>query len=441
MFNLKSKLSALLAALLCVGTAIAQDSGALIDLLVKKGVINDQEAEDIRAELVKDFASTPAGKLNLSTPTSEFRIAGDVRIRYEGRSGEVAGDELSRDRLRYRLRAGLYGKMVNNWNWGVRLETATGSRSSNVTMGDDAAGPFAKNSDGIFVGQAFAQFTPTPEWAFTAGRMANPLVTNAMVWDADINPEGFAEAYKHRTGKAEFGVTLAQFLYNAANTQNLIGVLQNVEDLGLFAYQGTFKYYTGEGVAEFFQVAPVVYHYINESGQANPLPFRGNFSPTNPFGINNLFVLDIPVEYNWLINGVAARAYGSFAINLDAEARARKFGTPALDGEDKAWLVGFQYGKATNKGEWDARIAYQSVGAFALDANLVDSDVFDSRVNMKGFVVGANYALGAATQLSLTYAAGDRVEESIVAPGAGDIGANNRLDNYQMLQIDLNLKF
>ena len=64
MLNLKSKLLALAAALLCAGAAFAQDSGPLIDILVKKGLINDQEAEDLRAELVKDFvANTPAGKL------------------------------------------------------------------------------------------------------------------------------------------------------------------------------------------------------------------------------------------------------------------------------------------------------------------------------------------------------------------------------------------
>ena len=440
MFNLKSKLFAGLAALVCATAALAQDSGPLIDLLVKKGIINDQEGEDLRAELSKDFAATPAGKLNLSAPMSEFKISGDVRVRYEGRSGEVAGDEMSRDRFRYRLRAGLAGKMANNWNWGVRLETATGSRSSNVTMGDENAGPFAKNNDGIFVGQVFLQFTPTPDWTFTAGRMANPLITNATVWDADINPEGLAEQYKHRAGKAEYGVTLTQFIYNPANTQNPFGTAPDVKDLGLFAYQGSFRYYTGEGVTKFFQVAPVFYQYINEGSQ-NPAGFRGTFTPTNTTAVNNLFVLDIPLEYDWLINGVPARAYGSFAINFDAEARARKFGTPNLDGEDKAWLIGFQYGKATNKGEWDARVAYQSVGAFALDPNLVDSDVFDSRVNMKGFVVGVNYALGAATQVALTYAAGDRVEESIIAPGTGDIGGNNKLDNYQLLQLDLNVKF
>ena len=72
----------------------------LIDLLIKKGVINDQEAEDIRAELVKDFAGSPAGKLNLSTPLTEFKIAGDLRVRYEGRGGELPnGDDLKRDRF------------------------------------------------------------------------------------------------------------------------------------------------------------------------------------------------------------------------------------------------------------------------------------------------------------------------------------------------------
>ena len=441
MFNLKSKVFAGLAALVCATAALAQDSGPLIDLLVKKGIINDQEGEDLRAELTKDFAATSAGKLNLSAPMSEFKISGDVRIRYEDRTAEVAGDKIGRDRLRYRLRAGLAGKMANNWNWGVRLETATGSRSSNVTMGDDAAGPFAKNSDGLFVGQVFLQFTPTPEWTFTGGRMANPLVTTAMVWDADINPEGFAEQYKHRAGQFEYGATLTQFLYNAANTQKAIGIATKVQDLGLLAYQGNIRYYVGEGVTKFFQISPTLYQYINESGNNNPAPFKGNFSPSNIFGINNLTVVDVPLEYDWVVNGTPLRAFGDYSVNLDADARAAKYGRPDLSGEDNAWLIGFQYGKAVNKGEWDARLAYQSVGAFALDPNLVDSDVFDSRTNMEGWVVSANYQLGAATTFTVTYANGDRKEKSLPAPGSGDAGTNNKIDNYSMLQVDVNVKF
>ena len=51
MFNLKSTVTAALAALVCAGSALAQDSGPLIELLIKKGVLNDQEAEELRAEL------------------------------------------------------------------------------------------------------------------------------------------------------------------------------------------------------------------------------------------------------------------------------------------------------------------------------------------------------------------------------------------------------
>ena len=53
--------------LLGATAARAQDSGALLDLLVKKGIITDQEAEDVRADLVKENAATAAGKLKLST--------------------------------------------------------------------------------------------------------------------------------------------------------------------------------------------------------------------------------------------------------------------------------------------------------------------------------------------------------------------------------------
>lgn len=84
MLNLKSKFLAITAALLCAGAAFAQDSGPLIEVLLRKGLINDTEAEDLRAELVKDFvANTPAGKLNLASSVTGLKLAGDVRVRYQ----------------------------------------------------------------------------------------------------------------------------------------------------------------------------------------------------------------------------------------------------------------------------------------------------------------------------------------------------------------------
>src|SRR6202521_112330 len=73
-------------------TARAQDAGALLDLLVKKRLITDQEAEEVRGELVKDVASTAAGKLKLSTPITEIELYGDVRLRYKYNGGRTAGN-------------------------------------------------------------------------------------------------------------------------------------------------------------------------------------------------------------------------------------------------------------------------------------------------------------------------------------------------------------
>src|SRR5438477_3729595 len=184
----------------------AQDAGALLDLLVRKKLITDQEAEDVRAELTRESATTSGGKWKLSTPITELELYGDARIRYEIRNGEDLSDNtLQRNRERYRLRLGLRGILADDWFFGVRLETNTSSRSTNVTFGDESSGgPFSKGSDGINVGQAYLGYKGFKDITLTGGRMPNPLITTSMIWDADINPEGLAEQWKH-TFNLSFG--------------------------------------------------------------------------------------------------------------------------------------------------------------------------------------------------------------------------------------------
>ena len=156
------------------GTAArAQDAGALLDLLVKKKLITDQEAEEVRSDLVKESAETSAGKWKLSTPLTELELYGDARLRYNYDGGEtknrgpvaspgagVAGtnDWQERSRERYRIRLGLRGTLMDDWFFGIRLETNQNPRSTNVTFGGDTSssspgggGPFAKGDDGINV--------------------------------------------------------------------------------------------------------------------------------------------------------------------------------------------------------------------------------------------------------------------------------------------------
>src|SRR2546430_16058071 len=78
-----------------MSTLRAQDAGALLDLLVKKRLINDQEAEEVRAELTKEAATTSGGKWKLSTPITELELYGDVPVRYEYRGGRQGDKQLS----------------------------------------------------------------------------------------------------------------------------------------------------------------------------------------------------------------------------------------------------------------------------------------------------------------------------------------------------------
>src|SRR5256885_3861890 len=215
--------------------AKAQDAGALLDLLVRKKIINDQEAEEVRAELTKEGAATSAGKWKLSTPITELELYGDARLRYEYRSGQMEGgvsppnDWQERKRERYRLRIGLRGVLADDWFFGVRLETSQNPRSTDVTFGNDTSttsgstttfnGPFAKNSDGINVGQAYLGYKGFRDITLTGGRMPNPLVTTLMVWDADINPEGAAEQWKHSFtfSFGESGLAQAEQSYSKDN--------------------------------------------------------------------------------------------------------------------------------------------------------------------------------------------------------------------------------
>ena len=474
-------------------TTPAQDAGALLDLLVKKRIITDQEAEEVRGELVKDVASTSAGKLKLSTPITEVELYGDLRVRYEARMGETGApntldrfnDTIRRSRERYRFRLGLRGTLADDWFFGLRMETGTGNRSSNVTYGDDA-GPFGKASDGIGIGQAYLGYSGFRDIRLTVGKMPNPFVNTLMVWDGDINPEGMAEQWKHtfnlsygggqttaaaddysKDGKSAAAVTseptrmtidvfanFGQFVYDDANPENPLGArpvsggrLVPNSDAWLFGWQLGAKFNFTKTI--YFQLAPTIYNYSGAGDTFNAFysgdPDRLAGTPAvrtarNQVGVNSLLIYDMPMEFGWTIGEMPFRLFGDFAVNLDADDRAIAAGHPEAQDERYAYQIGLGIGKIKAKHDWELKAWYQHTEQFSLDPNLVDSDIFDSRVNMQGFVVQAGYAISDAVTFNLTYGYGEQTNDTLGTGGVGDI-ALNPLHEYQIFQADLNLKF
>ena len=462
--------------------ARAQDAGALLDLLVRKKLITDQEAEEVRAELTKEAASTSAGKWKLSTPINEIELYGDARMRYEYRGGRTAGDDpthsndwLERHRERYRVRIGLRGTLADDWFFGIRLETSTSPRSTNVTFGDDSQvnGPFSKDSDRISVGQAYLGYKGFPDITLTAGRMPNPLVTTLMTWDDDINPEGLAEQWKHsfnfsfggggaevaqsysKEGKGvvttqaaaepfkmkiDVFANFAQYVYDDTNPENPIGPQPSgvpTTDAFMLAWQVGARVNFPNNF--YVQVAPTIYNYTG-TGDTFFHHFQGDSVITNQTGINSLLVLDVPAEIGWKLGELPMRIFGDFAVNLEGDDRALAAGHPDKGNQRYAYQIGLGIGQLKAKHDWQLSAFWQHTEQYSLDPNLVDSDIFDSRVNLEGVAVRAGYALADAIIFNLTWAYGWRSDSSLGTGGVGDIGINP-LDQYQIFQADLNVKF
>lgn len=345
---------------------------------------------------------------------------------------------MERNRWRYRLRAGARMELTDHLRAGVRVETGPSGRSSNVTFGDDA-GPWGKSSDGFFLGLLYLNWTPTEWFSATAGRQEIPFKTTSLVWDHDLTPEGLSESFTHKAGKFDLFATFGQFIYDDSNPDNPFGA-GGFSDAFLFVNQVGARFNFNKDVSA--QIAPAIHVY---SGQGDT--YRGPFVGTtvaNTVGINDLLVAEIPAEVKFKVGSIPARVFGDFAFNLQGEDRARAAGNPSEDDEIFAWQAGVELGSAKKKGGWSVKAFYQMSGLYALDANMVDSDLFDSRLNMQGFVAQGTYAFTDFLSFSITYANADRNHDGLPTGAVGDLGlpaGTAFLENYQLIQADLNLKF
>lgn len=448
-------------------------------------------------------------KWKLSTPLTELELYGDARLRYEYRGGEtdddspvarpgagIAGhnDWQERDRERYRLRLGLRGTLLDDWFFGIRLETGQNPRSTNVTFGDDTSGsstassngPFSKTNDGINVGQAYLGYRGFPDVTLTAGKMPNPLVTTFMVWDPDINPEGLAEQWKHTFNigsvggetfspagkddknvaavtakpepliKLELFANFAQFVYDDANPENPLGLHATTAangghqrvpntDAFLLAWQVGAKLNFPKSF--YFQFAPTIFNYTGNGDTFN-VHFQGgdpNLTNAasllqNQTGINSLLIFDVPMELGWKIDKLPMRIFGDFAANLDGDDRAAAAGHPGHGDQRYAYQIGAGIGQLKKKHDWQLNVFWQRQDQYSLDPNLVDTEFWDSKLNLQGIGVTAGYMLSDAVWLNFTYGYAWRADDSLGTGGLGDI-AINPVNNFQLFQADLNIKF
>jgi hypothetical protein len=182
-------------------TARAQSKGdqAILDALVRKGVLTEKEAEQITAEAAKEQVSTSAAKIQIGDWVQELRLGGDLRFRNQSdqrtpmvltnpRLGPV-DQVIPRDRWRFRLRLTADFKLKGNFFGGVMLSSGdnrtTDSKNTTFTGGYD--------NYNIAIARAFMGWVPIPGLTFIAGKQANPFYTTDLIYDPEVDPQGLVE--------------------------------------------------------------------------------------------------------------------------------------------------------------------------------------------------------------------------------------------------------
>lgn len=110
------------AGLLGAASAVAQDSGALIDALIRKGILTNQEAEDIRADLVREAATIPSQAMAGGKSTHRLSVGMRMQVQHayidtdlDGAADPAPTSQAFLRRMYLTLKAGVGA------NWGATM--------------------------------------------------------------------------------------------------------------------------------------------------------------------------------------------------------------------------------------------------------------------------------------------------------------------------------
>ena len=187
-------------ALALAATGVKADDSALLDVLVKKGILTKQEAEKLEAEVSKEPAPTQGGlesRLKIGDWVQELDLYGDMRFReyyqtYEQQlpsAGTAFDKNIQRQRLRFRLRLDATFKLADNFFGGLELSTSD-NRDGDTTNATYTSGFDNYN---IYISRAFIGWAPIDGLTFVIGKQNNPFYATELNWASDVGPTGLVE--------------------------------------------------------------------------------------------------------------------------------------------------------------------------------------------------------------------------------------------------------
>lgn len=499
---LNRSITTTLAALAIAGasvTAAYASEEALLDALVKKGVLKQADAQKIKAESAH-AGSGGNSKIKLNESVKEMALYGDLQLRWQHAQAQQqipngnasntpnvanlqGGGNFQDQSSRFRLLLGSRFTLTDGVFGGVEL--ATSNAGSSVDR-FNTYGNNANNGDyGIAISKAYVGWNATPEIKLIAGRQSVPFYSTEMVWDNDVRLDGVTEDIN--LGKLlglgdGLGLHFIAGQFIMGNQQSYVADInpngRNGNTDG-WMYQGQFKITADLGAKLTFAPGFLWANGADDSGN-NPAGGKGTLGLGGIGGqyqdayLSDLAVLLLPGDLTFDVAGTKAKFLWDFAYNFgasvangdltvggfnaDTERLSPNLNAPGdtSSPQDKmAWLVGMQLGQNKHKGDLSVFANYREVGAAAVNAAFSDSDFALGFLNQRGFQVGVAYSPTNSTKLSLTYSASSNLDQDGAYPqlrGAGNVNPvtnpvggttnnNNGVNTTHLVALQLGVKF
>ncbi len=359
----------------------------LIDKLVEKGVLSQEDAKEILTEVKEEArkereqvvqetkqALEKDGSIILAEIPEWIRnttFKGDFRVRYEFKNRHSKPD---RHRGRYRLRLGFVTEITDNVHVGFGLATGgSNPRSTNQTMTDSFDTP------DIRLDYAYASYTPWPWMTLIGGKMKNPLwkPTN-FLWDSDIRPEGVSVLFNHTVGS-----NLNLFLNTGFWIIDERSGDEN--DPVMFVAQPGYKLKIGDSAylknaVSFYQFDNVKGTTLDHSSESNTLRrFKGGLK--HDYDAYNI-IAELGIKNPFDIVPFFA-VFGEYVNNR------------TVSGDDDGNLIGCRFGhkKVKRKNQWQVKVMYRRLERDAWLDIFPDADVYDGETNVKGYKATFGYGL------------------------------------------------
>ena len=336
-----------------------------------------------------------------SSWTDTIRWKGDFRYRYESFDVENIPN---RNRNRIRARAALIADVTPSIEVGPALATGGDDPvSSNQTLGGGGS------TKDLRIDLAYFDWDGLKDTHVYGGKFSNYIHRagkNALLWDGDWRPEG--TGIKWNNGMF-FANGLGTWIESDSNKEQSFAYLTQ---LGVKLPIGdNLELTTGVG-----------YHVFDTAGSGSYFgdadDFFGNsFDPKTKTYLYDYEDLELFADLGFELFGHPALLFGNYVQNQ------------AADENDTAWALGFKYGSAKNKGEWQFGYVYQRLEADAVLGLLTDSDFGGGGTNSKGSIIKGSYAFYKNFNANLTYFINDvglELEDPI---------------DFKRLQLDLSFKY